>query len=298
MSTTAPTTLAAALDMLAADPSTTVVAGGTDLMVAVNFGHRRPESFLALRRVDELREHSEHDGLLRIGAGTTYRALEHGPVGAAIPVLAMAARTVGSPQIRNAGTLGGNLATGSPAGDTLPVLLALDATVQCASASGHRALPIAEFLLGPKRTALAPGELVTAVDIPFGPTDSVGPDIPFGPDIPSGPDIHEFVKVGTRNAMVISVVSVALVASSATGTAGIGLGSVGPTPLRAPTAEAWMRDHVDWAHRTVDGDLDAFVAAVRADARPISDHRATAEYRRHAIGVCARRALERAVQGR
>lgn len=280
MSTTAPTTLAAALDMLAADPSTTVVAGGTDLMVAVNFGHRRPESFLALRRVDELREHSEHDGLLRIGAGTTYRALEHGPVGAAIPVLAMAARTVGSPQIRNAGTLGGNLATGSPAGDTLPVLLALDATVQCASASGHRALPIAEFLLGPKRTALAPGELVTAVDIPF------------------GPDIHEFVKVGTRNAMVISVVSVALVASSATGTAGIGLGSVGPTPLRAPTAEAWMRDHVDWAHRTVDGDLDAFVAAVRADARPISDHRATAEYRRHAIGVCARRALERAVQGR
>ena len=280
MSTALPRTLADALDALAADPAATVVAGGTDLMVEVNFGHRRPESLVALRGIESLRDHSVADATITIGAGTTYRALEHGPVGTAVPALALAARTVGSPQIRNAGTIGGKLATGSPAGDTLPVLLALDASVRCERVGSARDVAIGEFLVGPKRTALESGELVTAVCVP------------------TGHDIHEFVKVGTRNAMVISVVSVALVASTASGSAAVALGSVGPTVLRAPTAEAWMAEHVDWPTRTVEGDLAAFADAVRSDARPISDHRATAEYRRHAIGVCARRALERAVQER
>ena len=185
---------------------------------------------------------------------------------------------MGSPQIRNAGTVGGNLATGSPAGDTLPVLLALDARVRCERSGASRTIGVGDFLVGPKRTALEAGELVTAVDVAL------------------GADVHEFVKVGTRNAMVISVVSVALIASSIDGWARIGLGSVGPTALRAPTGEAWIEAHVDWSTRTVHGDLAAFADAVRADARPISDHRATADYRLHAIGVCARRALERALQ--
>ncbi len=277
MSTALPTTLADALDALAADPTATVVAGGTDLMVEVNFGHRRPESFLALRRVAELRDHVVNSDSITIGAGTTYSALEHGPVGVLVPSLALAARTVGSPQIRNAGTIGGNLATGSPAGDTLPVLLALDAQVRCERKGAQRSLPVADFLVGPKRTALEAGELVAAVEVPL------------------SPDVHEFVKVGTRNAMVISVVSVALVATTAANTVRIALGSVGPTALRAPTAEAWIAEHVDWSQRTVDGDLGAFADAVRADARPISDHRATAAYRLHAVGVCARRALERSL---
>ena len=132
--------------------------------------------------------------------------------------MAQAARTVGSPQIRNAGTIGGNLGTASPAGDTLPVLVALGATVEVASATARRALPIGEFLTGPKSTALVPGELIVSVRVP----------------VAGGP--QEYLKVGVRNAMVIAVASVAMVVDRDAGTVGVGLGSVGPTALSAPDA--------------------------------------------------------------
>ncbi len=190
---TVPTSLDDALTALEDEPAGLVLAGGTDLMVQVNEGVRRPGSVVALGGVDDLRRvHREGDELV-IGAAVTYTGLMDDAVATLAPALAQAARTVGSPQIRNAGTIGGNLGTASPAGDTLPVLVALGATVVLASRSGTRALPIGDFLRGPKSTALAPGELILDVRIP----------------VARGP--QEYLKVGVRNAMVIAVASVSMV---------------------------------------------------------------------------------------
>jgi CO/xanthine dehydrogenase FAD-binding subunit len=186
------------------------------------------------------------------------------------PALAQAARTVGSPQIRNAATIGGNLGTGSPAGDLLPVLSALDATVVVRSASGSRQLSIHEFLVGPKRTALAPGELVVEVAVP----------------IARGP--QEFLKVGVRNAMVIAIASVALVVQD--GAVALAAGSVGPTVLRARDAESWLSGRADSA---ADGIAAEFGRRVADEMRPIDDHRSTAAYRKRAVEVMATRALRR-----
>jgi CO/xanthine dehydrogenase FAD-binding subunit len=195
-----------------------------------------------------------------------------GSVATLAPALAQAARTVGSPQIRNAGTIGGNLGTASPAGDTLPVLVALGASVEVASAAATRTLPIGDFLTGPKATALAPGELIVSVRLP----------------VARGP--QEYLKVGVRNAMVIAVASVAMVVDREAGTVGVGLGSVGPTALAAPDACTWLTAHDDWTDPAV---ADEFAIQVATAARPIDDHRGRASYRRHAVGVMARRALRR-----
>src|SRR3954466_14600490 len=175
MTVTAPTSLADALAALADEPGSLVLAGGTDLMVQVNEGMRRPgpAPVLALAGVPELRAVRREGDDLVVGAGVTYTELMGAPVAHAAPALAQAARTVGSPQIRNAGTLGGNLATASPAGDTLPVLVALDARVEIASRSERRVVPILELFSGPKRTVLRANELITAVRLPAwrGPQD-------------------------------------------------------------------------------------------------------------------------------
>ncbi|MDQ1520880.1 MAG: hypothetical protein QOI55_1953 [Actinomycetota bacterium] len=275
-----PTSLDAALTALATTPETVVVAGGTDLMVDVNEGRRRPEHTLSLRQVTQLRERRVDAGTLVIGAAATYTDLLEPDVAEHAPALAYAARTVGSPQIRNAGTIGGNLATASPAGDTLPVLVALGASVEVAAARGRRIVAIDQFLLGPKRAALEPAELVVAVHVP----------------IRRGP--QDYVKVGVRNAMVIAVASLAFVVDLDARAVGIGLGSVGPTALGAPAAAAWLEQHLRWEIDRVvlDDEANAFTFAdlVAAAASPIDDHRSTAEYRRHAIRVLARRALRRA----
>ena len=279
MTVLAPRGVDAALDALAGLADAAVLAGGTDLMVEVNFGHRRPETFVSLRGVPELRGWSRdgNDDSIRIGAGVTYRDLEAGKIGELVPALAQAARTVGSPQIRNAGTIGGNVATASPAGDMLPVLVALDAVIECASATGGvRDIPIRHFIVGPKRTVLAADELILAVRVPR----------------LEGP--QEFLKVGTRNAMVIAVASVALLADDANRTLCCGLGSVGPVPIRAGAAEAWAAPLIEWAARRAAPETAAeFGRRVADAARPIDDHRATAGYRRHAVEVCARRAFAR-----
>jgi CO/xanthine dehydrogenase FAD-binding subunit len=272
MTVTAPSSLAGALAALADEPSSLVLAGGTDVMVQVNEGTCTPRSVLALAGVPELRAVRRDGDELVIGAGVTYTELMAEPVAAWVPALAQAARTVGSPQIRNAGTMGGNLGTASPAGDTLPVLVALGATVELASATAQRALPIGDFLAGPKATALAPGELIVSVRVP----------------VARGP--QEYLKVGVRNAMVIAVASVAMVVDRDAGTVGVGLGSVGPTALAAPDACAWLAAQDDWTASAV---ADEFATRVAAAARPIDDHRGRASYRRHAVGVMARRALRR-----
>jgi len=278
----APTRLDDAVAALAADPSLTVLAGGTDLMVAVNYGQYRPSEVLSLRRVRELHDwHVDGEGSAAhvvLGAATSYTTLLDPALAALLPALAQASRTVGSPQIRNTGTLGGNLGTASPAGDTLPVLVALDATVELASASGRRSMQVSEFVTGPKQTALAPGELVTAVRLP----------------VARGP--QEFLKIGVRNAMVIAVANCVLVLDLGRRDLGCALGAVGPVPMRDREAERWAAAHLDWDRRPVlDPSLvDDFGRRMAAASRPIDDHRATAAYRRHAVEVLARRALARA----
>jgi len=263
MQTFRPGNLDETLDLLAGHPGATILAGGTDLMVQVNYGGLRPDTVVALRRIDELKT---WDGAF-IGAGVTHHRLAQGP----IPALAQAARTVGSPQIRYAGTLGGNLGTSSPAGDTLPFLAAADATIELRSAGGTRILPWHEFLTGPKQNALAPGEVIAGVHLP----DQL-------------PLKQAFAKIGARNAMVISVASACLLRDE-DGSTRIALGSVGPTPLRARQAE----EMISAEPRPSAAAIAEFGRLVTEEVSPITDHRSTEAYRRHASGVLARRLLER-----
>jgi CO/xanthine dehydrogenase FAD-binding subunit len=273
-----PRSLADALAAKAERPEAVPIAGGTDVMVELNFDHRRPEALLDLSRVGELAAWDRQDGRLRVGAGVTYtRAVAElaGP----LPGLALASRTVGSPQIRNRGTIGGNLGSASPAGDCHPVLLAAGAEVELASAAGTRRLPADRFFTGPKQSALEAAELICAVHLPAA----------------SGP--QQFAKIGTRNAMVIAVCSFALVLDPEQGRVGTGIGSAGPTPLRAGEAERFLQGVLDseglWASRGPIGDAAAarFGELVAAAAQPIDDVRGTAAYRAHALGVLARRTL-------
>jgi CO/xanthine dehydrogenase FAD-binding subunit len=269
-----PATWAEALAAKAEHPDAVPLAGGTDLMVELNFDRRRPPALLDLSSVEELtRWHSDH-GVVRLGAGVTYRRVIDELAGP-LPGLAMAARTVGSPQIRNRGTVGGNLGSASPAGDAHPPLLAAGAVVEIASVRGVRQVPVASFFTGPKRSVLAPDELVAAVLVPR----AAGP--------------QQFAKVGTRNAMVIAVCSFALALDPVGRRVGTGIGSAGPTPLRAPEAEDLLAGALPWdSPAALDPELPRrFGELVGAAARPIDDVRGSAAYRRHALAVLARRTL-------
>ncbi len=256
-----PSTLNEALEILAAQPHLRVVNGGTDVMVGVNAGTTSVDGWLNLRRVDELSGISQIERGLRIGGGVTFAEIEQA-LASRVPALAMAARTVGSRQIRGVGTIGGNLATASPAGDSLPPLLVCDAEVDLVSLRGTRSMPLVDFLVGPKRTLLASDELVAAVVL----TDWAGP--------------QHFAKVGTRNAMVISISSLAARLDVERQHARVAAGSVGPTALRIDEASD------DLLRR--DGG-DDFARIVARSVSPIDDHRATADYRRTSVHVLARR---------
>jgi len=273
-----PTSVDQLLDILANDPSASLLAGGTDLMVEVNLHGRRPSTVVSLRSLDELTEWSHRSGRVTIGAGLPYADMEKGPLAQLVPALAQAARTVGSPQIRAAGTIGGNLGTCSPAGDTLPVLAALNATIHVLHRDGVRDVPFSDFMIGVKRNCLRPGEIVHSVTVP----------------VVEG--WQGYAKVGTRNAMVISTASACLVHDAVEGLVSIALGAVGPTIIRATEAESWLARNVSLrGSLSISSDIATeFGRRVSAEARPISDHRSTADYRRHAISVLARRLLERA----
>jgi CO/xanthine dehydrogenase FAD-binding subunit len=273
-----PSSLREALEAKAERPEALPIAGGTDVMVELNFDHGRPPAILDLTRVGELAAWDRDDGRLRVGAGVTYtRAIDE--LAGALPGLALAARTVGSPQIRNRGTIGGNLGSASPAGDCHPPLLATAAEVELVSASGSRRLPAEEFFTGPKQSALRPEELIAAVHLPA----ATGP--------------QQFAKIGTRNAMVIAVCSFALALDPEHGRVGTGIGSAGPTPLRATEAERFLQGVLDaedlWSSRAPidDGAAARFGELAAASASPIDDVRGTAAYRVHALGVLARRTL-------
>jgi CO/xanthine dehydrogenase FAD-binding subunit len=270
----APASWTEALQARAAHPGALPLWGGTDVMVDVNFGRSRPDVVLDLTRVRELAAWDEVNGTLRIGAGVTYTALI-AQLGRRLPGLARASRTVGSPQIRNRGTIGGNLGSASPAGDALPPLFASGAEVEVASVRGSRRMPVGEFVTGPKRNALADDELIAAVWI-----------APAG-----GP--QQFCKVGTRNAMVIAVCSFAVALHPGERRVGTCIGSAGPTPLRATEAEAFAAGELDWDARgpLAPSALERFGELVGRAARPIDDVRGSAAYRRHALTVLARRSL-------
>ncbi len=225
-------------------------------MVAINFDRLRPGALLNLNEVPELRGWSRENGTLRLGAGLTYAEAMEEPLAGLLPALAEASRTVGSPQIRNRGTIGGNLGTSSPAGDALPPLLVSGAQVELASVRGTRVVALTDFLVGPKQNVLAEDELVVGLLVETGGRQT-------------------FMKVGPRNAMVIAVVSLAV---RVDGELRAAFGSAGPVPtlVRAPL-----------------GDAESFPDLVAEAASPIDDVRGTAAYRRHALRVLTKRALDR-----
>jgi CO/xanthine dehydrogenase FAD-binding subunit len=252
-----PTTLDEALQLKAEHPEALPIQGGTDVMVALNFDRARPRDVLNLNEVAELRGHARDNGSLRLGSALTYADIEHGELRDVLPALAEASRTVGSPQIRNRGTIGGNLGTASPAGDAIPPLVVEGAEVECASVRGVRRLPVTDFVTGVKRNALEPDELITAVWL-----------------TPNGAP-QTFMKVGPRNAMVIAVVSLAVSAGDEL-RASFGSAAVRPLLVTAPRDEA-----------------GTFAERVAQAASPIDDVRGSERYRRHALRVLAERALKR-----
>ncbi|HEX6247821.1 MAG TPA: FAD binding domain-containing protein [Nocardioidaceae bacterium] len=272
------TTWADALAAKAASRELVPIAGGTDVMVDINFDRRRPAGLLDLTAVAELSTWSVEGDTVRLGAGVTY-AQAVADLAGLLPGLAMASRTVGSPQIRNRGTIGGNLGSASPAGDAHPPLLAASAVVEAESVRGSRLIPIADYFTGPRRSALEPDELIRAVLVPCA----------------SGPE--QFSKIGTRNAMVIAVASFGLRLDSTRRRVGTGIGSAGPTPRSATEAEGLLSGALEsagaWESREPiePGVVHRFGELVAAAAAPIDDVRGSAAYRRHALEVMARRTL-------
>ena len=274
------TSLEQALQALRDLPGARIVQGGTDLMVEVNFNRTKVDDVVALRRVNELKRwHVDEDArTIRIGAGVPYAEMERSPLREHVPALAQAARTVGSPQIRAAGSLGGNLGTCSPAGDGLPVLSALDATVHLQSLGGSRDLSVHEFMLGVKKNARRPDEVIVAVTLPL------------------LEGFQGYAKVGTRNAMVISAASACVVHDPRGGSVRVALGAVAPTVVRARNAESWLAAQTNLRDTlTVSPNLAReFGQRAAAECSPIDDHRSTASYRRHAVAVLVERLLLRA----
>ncbi len=273
-----PTSIEEAVALLQSQPSSTLLSGGTDIMVEVNFNHRKPESVIALRSVSELKTWTINNetGTVFIGSGVPYAEMETGELQKALPALAAAARTVGSPQIRAAGTLGGNLGTCSPAGDSLPVLSALNAIVHLASAQGVREVPFSDFMVGPKRNAREPNEIITGVTLP----------------VSNG--WQGYSKVGVRNAMVISVASACLAMQD--NIVRLALGSVGPVIIRCSEAEDFVNAQLRSSQTLSTEIINQFAEIAGNESRPIDDHRSTAAYRKHAITVLAKRLLERSAQ--
>ncbi len=273
-----PSTMAEALSARAEHPGAIPIVGGTDVMVEMNFDKHRPPALLDLTRVGELAEWDMVDGKVRLGAGVSYtRVITE--LGDRLPGLAMASRTVGSPQIRNRGTVGGNLGAASPAGDSHPALLAAEAEIELTSLDGTRVVRAEDFYLGVKRHAGRPDELITAIFI----------------TPPSGP--QQFSKIGTRNAMVISVAAFGLALHPDRKVVRTGLGSVAPTPRRATAAEDFLSGELEsaglWESRAAipESVVTEFGDLVSSAGTPIDDVRGTAAYRLHALKVMAMRAL-------
>jgi CO/xanthine dehydrogenase FAD-binding subunit len=275
-----PRSLADAYEVLAsstADDQITPIAGGTDVMVRITGEIGEPPGrMIDLWRLDELRGISSDGGAISIGALTTYTEIRRSaPCREHLPALVEAAATIGAAQIQNRGTLGGNIANASPAGDTLPVLLALDAEFVVGGARGERTIPASEFWVAYRRTALAPDELILRIVIPV-----------------AGGREARFRKVGTRRAQAISKVVLALAWRDGGNSGGwsdvrVALGSVADRPIRARAAEAALEGRAPTPEAA-----DAAAEALAGEITPIDDVRSTADYRR----TVAARVLHRLVR--
>ena len=258
-----PRTLAEALELLRDEPGVwRPFAGGTDLMVLLEAGKLEHRKFFSIRHLSKLRGVGESDGVVRIGALTTYTDVRRSEVLARdFPMLGRAARETGGIAIQNRGTVGGNIANASPAADTPPALLAYDAEVELVSAAGTRRVPYAEFHTGYKRTVMRADELIAAVLLRR----------------PAGGSLHYYRKVGTRRAQAISKVCFAALAEVEGGVLGavrIALGSVAPVVLRCPGTEAAL------SGRRPDATLlEAAAEELAREITPIDDVRSTARYR-------------------
>jgi CO/xanthine dehydrogenase FAD-binding subunit len=270
------------LEMRAQHPEYDIIAGGTDLMVSINMGHHRPAGILDVTAVPELLHSERSDREILVGSRVTFTALRR-QFREQLPALAAVARTVGSPQIQRLATVGGNVATASPAGDSLPVLIAADAVIHLASTEGERTVPAREFFLAPGKTRMTERECILGIGVRGCPSE-------------------QFAKVGARNAMVISVASFALQIDPHRRRVGTGMGSVGPKPLYASAAERFLEpllfdgDPGRKAELTTD-QIAHFGDLVAEACQPIDDMRGSARYRRHVTAVLARRTLSRLVGG-
>ncbi|MFG2495799.1 FAD binding domain-containing protein [Streptomyces caniferus] len=267
-----------ALAAKAEHPTAVPIAGGTDVMVEINFDHRRPEYLLDLNRIGELSEWEVGEKTVRLGASVPYTQIMEN-LRAELPGLALASHTVASPQIRNRGGVGGNLGTASPAGDAHPALLAAGGEVEVESVRGRRMIPIDDFYVGVKRNAMESDELIRSVHLPKA----------------DGP--QQFSKVGTRNAMVIAVCAFGIALHPETRTVRTGIGSAAPTPVRAREAEDFLAAALEeggfWesAGALPPSVAKQFAQLASGACNPIDDVRGSAKYRRHAVGIMARRTL-------
>lgn len=270
-----PTSIQEACEIYSTVQDSTLIAGGTDFMVEVNFNHRKPSSVVTLANIESLAtwELDNERNRLRVGSTVPFAEMETPEFAKYCIALSQAARTVGSPQIRNTASIGGNLGTCSPAGDSLPVLFALDATIEITSIKGVQEVSIHDFMLGPKRNILSQGEIVSSVFLPL----SNG--------------FQSYAKVGVRNAMVISIASACFVIQDKK--CAIALGSVGPTIIRCRNAESFLQEYLNTSEKPPNEVFDQFAELVANDARPIDDHRSTSVYRRHAVKVLSRRLATR-----
>lgn len=277
-----PTTLNAAVDALRERPDALLLAGGTDALVEINARRLRPNAVVALRRVQELQGYRISPDDVTIGATATWAVIEH-ELAHVVPALAAAARTVGSPQVRAAGTLGGNLGTFRAAGVALPVLLGLDATITLRHRDQRRSVSMSEYTAeaaartGDTGDTGDTGEIITAVHLPC----------LHGP--------QQFLKLGARNAMTESVCSVFVALDRAARAVRVGIGAVGRLPLRATDAEQFLAGALDWDAQRADPEVLVSFARLVRDAAYATASGPQASYHAHAAGVLAARGATRCV---
>ena len=271
------TDLAEALRWYEEHPDATVIAGGTEVMAEVALEELKPQGCLHIGRVDELQRVRINDQVITIGAGTTIERLMQADLAAASPLLAQVASSIGTPQSRRRGTVGGNLGGGQPDRSLAPALLALGCSVVlCSHSRGERRLPLGDFLVDRGRTALAADELITSFEVQ------------------RCHGFQAFTMVGPRPALVYPTVAIALVVNPTAQTLALGIGNAAATAIRANKAES-LSNALDWGRQATSDDVAHNFGELAASATsPIDDVQASAEYRRHAVSVMARRLLQRA----
>jgi CO/xanthine dehydrogenase FAD-binding subunit len=272
-------TIEAALVAKRERPSARFIAGGTEVIADQNLELFQPTGYVSLRRIESLHRIEALEGGLRIGAGVVIARLLDDPLTKAVPLLRRAARAFGTRQIRNRGTVGGNIVSGLADRTLPPCLLALNASVDLQSAKGSRTLALRDFLIGPGQTAIASDEILTGVAVP------------------AAQGFQDYTIVGPRNAQFYVTASAALVVDEPSRSVRLGLGNAAPKVMRASRAEAFANEAINWDKRSVPRVAAAeFGKLAAADCDPPSDVTCGADYRRHAVKVMARRLLERAFE--